>query len=162
MKSARLTRGQVTPVMMAKVLDDLGVAAGDEFVVAPAPKEVTGSPTLPDRRYDGATTTADDVPRLDSQLGRVFALMRDGEWRTPAEVEAATGDNWASASARLRDLRKSKFGDWVVDREGFGAGLFKYRLREATPADDEPQTLGEPPAPTTTAPANAIFGDWEG
>ena len=60
--------------------------------------------------YDGESfdPTADG-PRLNRQLKAVFDAMKDGGWKTPAEIEAASGANWASASARLRDLRKQRF-----------------------------------------------------
>lgn len=73
---------------------------------------------------------ARDGSRLRAQLGRVRAVMLDGRWRTLAEIETATGDPQASISARLRDLRKAKFGGWVVEREYLHDGLWAYRLRE--------------------------------
>lgn len=82
--------------------------------------------------FDGWTfDPAHDHGRLAAQLGRVFALMRDGGWRTLEEIGAATGDSVQSVSARLRDLRKAKFGGHRVDRRRRGepsAGLFEYRM----------------------------------
>lgn len=79
--------------------------------------------------FDGATfNEALDQGRLSHQFQAVFSLMSDGAWRTPAQMEAATGFNWASIGARLRDCRKPKFGGHVVERRRLGGGLFEYRL----------------------------------
>jgi hypothetical protein len=82
--------------------------------------------------FDGVTyDEAADSARLGRQFAVVFAYMASGEWRTPAEIEAATGANWASAGARLRDARKPRWGGHEVQRrrrEPAGAGLFEYRL----------------------------------
>jgi DNA-binding Lrp family transcriptional regulator len=61
----------------------------------------------------------------------VYRLMVDGQWRTLAEIAEATGAPEASVSARLRDLRKRKFGGHVVARRPRGdraLGLFEYQL----------------------------------
>src|SRR4029077_9710255 len=66
----------------------------------------------PDPFYvDGATYEPEfDEERLRGQWRRVFWAMRDGGWRTLAEVSRVTGDPEASISARLRDFRKARFG----------------------------------------------------
>lgn len=69
-----------------------------------------------------------DGARIGKQREAVLDLMRDGKWRTLAEISAATGAPEASASARLRDLRKERYGGFVVDREYVSQGLWKYRL----------------------------------
>lgn len=69
----------------------------------------------------------DDV-RLTGQLLRVFECVKDGRWRTLAEIAAATGDPPASVSAQLRHLRKDRFGGHDVRKEHVGGGLFRYRL----------------------------------
>ena len=83
---------------------------------------------LPD--HDGATyDRALDKKRLNAQTRRVYDLMRDGEWRTLRALSARTGDPEASVSARLRDLRKAKFGGFTVDRRrAADGGTFEYRL----------------------------------
>jgi hypothetical protein len=81
-------------------------------------------------RFDGKTYESDkDKDRLSTQLLRVRKLMSDGEWRTLAQVAAAVESSEAGASARLRDLRKKRFGKRLVDRERLFGGLFVYRLR---------------------------------
>ncbi len=82
---------------------------------------------LPD--FDGATYDRPrDHARLGSQLQRVGRLMLDGRWRTLAEIADTTGAPEASVSARLRDLRKDKFGGHVLEAECVQAGLWRYRL----------------------------------
>lgn len=77
-----------------------------------------------------------DAPREDqSRLGRqyaaVFSLMRDGAWRTLAEIREAVGAvSEAGVSARLRDARKARFGSHIVDRRRVSGGLYQYRLIE--------------------------------
>lgn len=77
--------------------------------------------------HDGETFSARfDLARLNEQTRRVYAVMRDGAWRTLAEIRAATGDPEASVSARLRDLRKVRFGGFNIERRRRGepsAGL---------------------------------------
>ena len=69
-----------------------------------------------------------DGQRLHGLNRRVYALMADGQWRTLREVSRATGGTEASVSARLRDLRKAKFGGYRVERRRVGGGLHEYRL----------------------------------
>ena len=82
--------------------------------------------------FDGATIDPQlDAARLETLLGKVSELMYDGAWRTLAEIRDVTGGSEAGISARLRDLRKRKFGGHLVERRRRGdpkAGLFQYRL----------------------------------
>lgn len=79
------------------------------------------SGTTFDERLDGA--------RLGAQREAVLALMQDGQWRTLAAIRAAIGQgSEASISARLRDLRKPKYGTRTVERRRLSLGLFEYRL----------------------------------
>ena len=79
---------------------------------------------------DGETFNyARDARRLAGQHARVLAFMRDGWWHTLAEISERTGDPEASVSARLRDLRKPRFGSHVIEREYVQRGLWRYRLR---------------------------------
>lgn len=83
-------------------------------------------------KFDGATFDPEtDCARLMSLLARVESLMRDGQWRTLSEISRITCGSEASVSARLRDLRKEKFGGHIVERRRRGppeAGLWEYRL----------------------------------
>jgi hypothetical protein len=79
--------------------------------------------------FDGATYEPQrDHERLTTQYDRVFYVMSDGRWRTPRQIEGATGYPWASISARLRDMRKPRFGAHTVKRRYVGEGLYEYRL----------------------------------
>lgn len=82
-----------------------------------------------DHDFGGVTYEPDrDRDRLRAQLQRVLAVVKDGEWYTLAELAHDTGDPEASVSARLRDLRKDKFGAHVIEREYVSKGLWKYRM----------------------------------
>lgn len=84
---------------------------------------------LPDGRRDGITVTAADTPRLNEQARRVYDLMADRQWRTLAQIAEATGDPEASVSARLRDLRKIRFGGHTVERRrSLDSAVHEYRL----------------------------------
>jgi biotin operon repressor len=80
--------------------------------------------------FDGPTyNPLLDRDRLTSQLGRVFSLMADGAWRSLAQIQARVGGSEAAVSARLRDLRKPRFGGHTVERRrAFIGGLWEYRL----------------------------------
>jgi DNA-binding CsgD family transcriptional regulator len=82
-------------------------------------------PTL----FDGVTyEPAQDAARLTGQLDRVCNLMRDGQWRTLSEIAVRVGGSEAGVSARLRDLRKAKFGSYEVSRRRIGGGLWAYKV----------------------------------
>ena len=78
----------------------------------------------------GATyDAASDERRLCAQGIRLFNVMKCGDWFTPEQLEKATGDRWASLSARFRDFRKPEFHvNGKCERESLGDGLFRYRL----------------------------------
>jgi hypothetical protein len=80
--------------------------------------------------FDGDTyAPALDRKRLSGQLERVFNSMSDWQWHSLADLSLHLGGTEASMSARLRDLRKSKFGSHVIDRRRVGTtGLFQYKL----------------------------------
>jgi len=84
----------------------------------------------PKRAFDGVTYQPDrDHKRLNGQLMRVYLLMKDGQWRTLDRIAKDVGGSPASISARLRDLRKAKYGSRVVERAYVEKGLFQYRVR---------------------------------
>lgn len=90
------------------------------------------NPQLEPPQFDGATyQPARDYARLQNQLGRVYRVLQSGRWLTLPEIASLTGDPEASISARIRDLRKEKFGGFAVEhrvRAG-PSGLWEYRLR---------------------------------
>ena len=78
---------------------------------------------------DGSTFDATrDRKRLNKQAQDVFNLMKDGEWRDLSHIALVTDHPEASVSARIRDLRKPKFGGYTVERRRLDGGLFVYRL----------------------------------
>ena len=79
--------------------------------------------------FDGPGIEPQDVQRLGTQLEAVRRIMRTGRWVTLAELAAATGGSEAGVSARLRDLRKPRFGSMRIDRRRVGGGLFEYRMQ---------------------------------
>lgn len=86
------------------------------------------------RLFDGRTyEPVFDEARLWTQLGRVFRYMSDGREHTLEELAEATGGSQAAVSARLRDLRKPRFGGWYVERRRIDGGLFGYTLRASAP-----------------------------
>lgn len=79
--------------------------------------------------FDGATyDAAQDKERLSSQLRKVRALMYDLREHTLEELASYAQCSVASASARIRDLRKPRFGAFIVHRRRIGKGVFGYRL----------------------------------
>ncbi len=83
----------------------------------------------PDKAFDGSTyDAARDYARLTGQLKRVFDLMADGRWRTLRDVADVAGGSEAACSARLRDLRKPKYGAHIIEHDCIGRGLWRYRM----------------------------------
>jgi len=82
--------------------------------------------------FDGKTyDPKHDLERLTTQLGRVYDAMERGLWFTLAEISTLTGDPEASVSARVRDLRKKKFGGYTIERRRRGdpkLGIWEYKL----------------------------------
>ena len=82
----------------------------------------------PSVQFDGHTYNhLQDSFRLHRQLGKVWDVMKNGAWFTLREIANQIGAPEASVSARLRDLRKPKFGSNTVEREHIGQGLYRYR-----------------------------------
>tara|TARA_R110000822_G_scaffold223035_1_gene356303 strand:+ start:277 stop:582 length:306 start_codon:yes stop_codon:yes gene_type:complete len=82
---------------------------------------------------ESAYTVKYDFSRLKTARAKVFALMRDSQWRTIEEIAVETAVPHTSASAYLRDFRKEKCGLHVVDRRIRGSrstGLWEYKLIE--------------------------------
>ena len=82
-------------------------------------------------RFDGATLDPSlDQARLGRQALSVFHVVKDGHWRTLAELAHETGYPEASISARLRDFRKLRFGAHELQRRRVNQdrGQWEYRL----------------------------------
>lgn len=88
--------------------------------------------------FDGGTYDAlRDGDRLSRQYDVVYDLMRDGRPRTLAEIAALTGCPEASVSARLRDMRKPRFGGHDVVRAYKLDGVWSYRVVLAEPGTQQ-------------------------
>jgi hypothetical protein len=106
------------------------------WLFAAPPPVVEPTPHFDGRTYDESL----DRDRLWTQFCRTRDLMRDGQWRSLREISAALGDPEASISARLRDLRKERFGGWIVARRrrDLDSGTWEYRVR-APNKDEKPE-----------------------
>lgn len=83
--------------------------------------------TPPDTDRDGETyQRAFDYERLNRQSKAVWTAMRDGKWRSLEEIAVMAAAREASASARIRDLRKAGL---TVERKRVEGGLYHYRVR---------------------------------
>jgi hypothetical protein len=79
--------------------------------------------------FDGSTYEhTRDGARLGDQMMAVLSVMADGQWRTLKQLAAAVDAPEASVSARLRDLRKPRFGGHRVERRYVCKGCFTYQL----------------------------------
>ena len=83
----------------------------------------------PAKRFDGNETYSPelDCARLTGQLAAVYEATRDGRWHTLSHLARAAGASEASVSARLRDLRKPRFGAHQIERKRVDGGLYVYR-----------------------------------
>lgn len=89
----------------------------------------TGTALQPSLHFDGETYEPKfDQARLSGQLGKVEDLMLRGGWWSLRELHNLAGGSEAGISARLRDLRKPRFGGYQVDRRRVEGGLFEYRI----------------------------------
>ena len=99
--------------------------------------------------FDGATyDRAQDEARLGKQLERVRRYMRDGRYHTLRQISEALDYPEASVSARLRDLRKEKWGAWVVERKRNTGGRGTYLYRLVPPAPQAQGRLFDLPSQT--------------
>jgi len=80
-------------------------------------------------RFDGDTINQErDAPRLHRQLNAVRQRMECGSWMTLQELASELSFPEPSISARIRDLRKDRFGARYVERRYRGRGLYEYKL----------------------------------
>lgn len=79
--------------------------------------------------FDGATyVPTRDGTRLNRQLDIVRKAMLDMREHTLSELSMLTRGTTASISARLRDLRKPKYGGYTIIRSSLGGGIHSYRM----------------------------------
>lgn len=79
----------------------------------------------------GGHVHPDDVQRLETQLARVRACLADGQWWTLSALRGVCGGSDAGVSARVRDLRKERFGGFVIERRRLRNGVQQYRMQGA-------------------------------
>ncbi len=116
------------PVMQDKTIGSIGEANRDDKTFKKWPEEEFDY-------FDGSTYEPKfDATRLRGEMARVYNLMMsfpNGRWWTLREISNSTQDPEASISARLRDLRKAKFGAHTVNRRRRGdpkRGIWEYQL----------------------------------
>ena len=69
--------------------------------------------------------------RLTGQLLVIWSNMKDGQWRTVDQIIAKTGFPANSVQAQLRNLRKPRYGAYLVERRRVTeSGLYEYRVGE--------------------------------
>lgn len=79
--------------------------------------------------FDGETyDPALDRERLKRSLDRVWYAMRDGQWKSLADIRQRVGGSESGISARLRDFRKPRFGSHTVNRKRLNCGLWMYQI----------------------------------
>jgi hypothetical protein len=80
--------------------------------------------------FDGATYDEKrDKGRLQRQLTIIKEIMSDNQPHTLVELAEAAECMTTSASARVRDLRKTKHGGHTVTRKNIGGGVWEYTLQ---------------------------------
>ena len=88
--------------------------------------------TFANARFSGACYEArHDKQRLTGQLEKIYDLMKDGRYRTLAEMRMRLGYPEASISAQLRNLKKPAFGSHTLNKRSRGnrdIGLWEYQL----------------------------------
>ena len=68
------------------------------------------------------------------QLGQVYAVMKNGRaitiWGLRATIYEQFNDHHSETaiSARIRDLRKAKYGSHTVETKRRSKGVYEYRL----------------------------------
>ena len=89
----------------------------------------TYRPPIEGHRDGSSYEPTKDFTRLNRQAQAVYTYMQNGLWRTLSEISQATGAPEASVSARIRDLKKLRFGGYPVHkRRRADKGLWEYRL----------------------------------
>ena len=73
-----------------------------------------------------------DAARLRTLLARVHAALRLGGWWTLTRLVAQCGGRETGVSAKLRDLRKPRFGGHRVAARRVTGGQWEYHLDEGS------------------------------
>ncbi len=80
--------------------------------------------------FDGKTfNQRRDGRRLNGQLAAVHSILSgDYRWYGLRELATRCSGSEAGVSARIRDLRKPKFGGHIIQKRCVNNGLWEYRL----------------------------------
>ena len=79
--------------------------------------------------FDGATYEPErDKVRLSGQLVAVKQILSDRRWHTISEIAQRIGGSEAGVSARIRDLKKERFGRHRIEKRYVSNGLWRYRM----------------------------------
>lgn len=90
--------------------------------------------TTSDVRARGVTFDPElDFERLNKQMQAVWSVVRTGRWYSLNQLAELTGCPTPSVSARLRDLRKPKFGEQEVQSRREAGGYWVYRVVRSQP-----------------------------
>lgn len=90
----------------------------------PRPPLFGGSTYVPER----------DAQRLGTQLAAVRQILLQGDWWRLGDLTDAVASltgcmaSQTGVSARVRDLRKHRFGGYQVEKRALGRGVWLYHL----------------------------------
>jgi len=100
---------------------------------------------------DGDLEGAQKDPRLKKQLVRVYEVMSTEKWLPLSEISLLADAPEASASARMRDLRKKKFGGFTIDTRMLSdLNVHEYRFDVSS---GTPEHVTEPLESVSKAPS---------
>lgn len=68
-----------------------------------------------------------DQARLTSQLERVREILSDKQWHRLPDLKRTLNTTSSGVDARIRDLRKRRFGGYEIERKHLEEGVFAYR-----------------------------------
>ena len=87
-------------------------------------------------KFDGSAPGVTET--RERQISAVWWIMKDGAWHTLPQIARKVNCPMQSVSARLRDMRKKRYGSHIIEREYLYDGLWRYRLIDAATAVLEP------------------------
>jgi len=89
-------------------------------------------------KFDGVVyDEVKDFDRLTGQLKRVHEALSGERWRTVGEIQECIRrqenivDPECSISAQIRNLRKKRFGGWIIERRrrgGEDSAIWEYKI----------------------------------
>ena len=95
--------------------------------------------------FDGYTYDPNEAyNRLTSQLARIRWHMTHptGKWWTLKELSRVSNGSEASASARVRDLKKKRYGGFPIQSRRIVGGLWYYRVMQTEEQLNQYDLLG--------------------